>query len=178
MTPDPAAPLNAVLAALDRAPMPTLFTAPNTDPGGAAMRAQIEAFVARRPWAAYRATLGGRLYANALRHATVMVGNSSSGIIEAALFGLAVINVGARQRGRTRGPNVHDCAAESTQVSRLLGSVAGRRYDPAQVSLYGDGRSGPRIAQVITELPDRDKLMAKLLVGASAVQRTGQLELV
>ena len=77
--PDPLAPVDAVLGALESRPTPTLITAPNSDPGGAEARRRIDTFTARHDWAAFRETLGPVLYPNALRHAAVMVGNSSSG---------------------------------------------------------------------------------------------------
>jgi UDP-hydrolysing UDP-N-acetyl-D-glucosamine 2-epimerase len=146
---DPLAPLRAVLAALDARPGSTLFTAPNSDPGGSVMREMIATFVAARGWARYRETLGPELYPNALRHADVMVGNSSSGLIEAALFGLVVINVGDRQKGRESGPNVIHVRATAEAVSGALAALGAK---PARInaeSLYGDGMSGPRVAATL-----------------------------
>lgn len=155
------APLEAILPALDETPQPTLFTAPNSDPGGRAMRCRIEAFVAARPWAAFRDTLGSRLYANALRLATVMVGNSSSGIVEAALFGLNVINVGRRQEGRVCGANVHHCANDTSAVAALLRQLNTPATGRPTHSIYGDGRAARRVAQVVAALPERRKLLDK-----------------
>jgi UDP-hydrolysing UDP-N-acetyl-D-glucosamine 2-epimerase len=146
---DPLAPLSAVLAALESRPAPTLFTAPNSDPGGAAMRRLIDQFVERHRWAVFRATLGARLYANALRHAAVMVGNSSSGVIEAGLFGLPVINVGDRQKGRERGDNVIDVENVGDAVGRALDKLGAKPSPVAESSPYGDGKSGPRVADVL-----------------------------
>ena len=96
--PDPLAPLDAVLSALENRPAPTLITAPNSDPAGAEARRRIDTFVARHRWAAFRDTLGSTLYPNALRHAAVMVGNSSSGISRSRLVRLA-----GDQRRRSAG---------------------------------------------------------------------------
>ena len=160
--PTPDAPLKAVLSALDARPAPTLFTAPNADPGGAAMRAEIAAFVAECPWAVFRGTLGARLYANALRHATVMAGNSSSGIVEAGLMGLNVIDVGARQAGRACGANVHRCASEAGAVTALLERLTTPATGRPSHSLYGDGRAAARVAAAIQSLPERARLLDKV----------------
>jgi len=154
------APLRAVLAALSERDGPMLFTAPNSDPGGAAMRKTIEAFVASQPHTRFIDTLGPKLYPNALRHAAVMVGNSSSGIIEAGLFGLPVIDIGDRQRGRERGSNVMHVANDPAAVTAALDRLnPGTRF--SETSLYGDGRSAPRIARLLLNLPARDALLRK-----------------
>jgi UDP-hydrolysing UDP-N-acetyl-D-glucosamine 2-epimerase len=159
----PFAALDAVLAALDDAAWPTVLTAPNADPGGAEMRARIEAFAAPRRWALFRDTLGVRLYANAMRHAALMLGNSSSGIVEAGLFGLPVIDVGGRQEGRACGANVHHCGADADAIRGLLAPLGSALSAPrvARVSLYGDGHAAPRIAEVIKNQPAHDKLLVK-----------------
>lgn len=163
---DPAAPLDAVLGALDRAPAPTLFTAVNSDPGAEPMRAAIADFVANRPWASFRATLGARLYANALRFAVVMIGNSSSGIIEAGLFGLPVVNVGARQDGRERSANVVDTPNDADAVARAVARIAGRF--PGGSGPYGDGRAAGRIVDQLRRLPSRRRLLDKKFFDGSA----------
>ena len=154
----PLAVLDATLAALAAVPGPILFTAPNADPGGAEALSRIEAFVASHDEASFRATLGPDLYPNALRHASVMVGNSSSGLIEAGLFGLPAINIGARQEGRLRGGNVIDCDAAAGEVEKLLRNPP-PRFAPG--SPYGDGASAPRIADWVIANHDRDRLLYK-----------------
>jgi UDP-hydrolysing UDP-N-acetyl-D-glucosamine 2-epimerase len=157
---DPLAPARAVLAALERTPAQTLFTAPNSDPGGEAIASQIRATVARNPWASFTPHLGTRLYANGMRHADIMIGNSSSGVIEASLFGLPVVNVGRRQEGRWRGPNVRDVAAHGDAVHAAIVALSGRRF-PSSFGPNGDGHASDRIAAVLAELPPRRRLLDK-----------------
>jgi UDP-N-acetylglucosamine 2-epimerase len=164
---DPAAPLKAVLAALETRSQATLFTAPNRDPGGAAIRSRIEAFVARHDWARFRDTLGSRLYPNALRHAQLMLGNSSSGIIEAGPFGLPVIDVGDRQRGRERGANVESVPADAAAVGAALDCLAAAPVRRPPDSPYGDGRAGARVAQVLIDLPPAGTLLHKRLIAVA-----------
>lgn len=155
---DPLAAVDATLAGLDATPGPALITAPNADPGGLEARSRIDAFLRRHDRAVFHDTLGAGLYANALRHAAVMVGNSSSGVIEAGLFGLPVINVGNRQAGRQRGGNVRDCAAAAEAVATLLRSVPARAAPDCP---YGDGHAAPRVADAITAAHDIDRLLYK-----------------
>lgn len=158
---DPQAPLDAVLAALAERPAPTLFSAPNSDPGGEAMRIKIIHFCTAHPWTVFFDTLGPRLYASALRHCAMMVGNSSSGIIEAGLFGLPVINVGDRQKGRERGHNVIDVASTPEAVLGALDRLGPRPPRHPRFSPYGDGHAAPRIADVLATLPPRHRLLVK-----------------
>lgn len=162
---DPLAAVDAVLAALEATPGPSLVTAPNADPGGAEARTRIDAFLARHGRAAFRDTLGASLYANALRHAAVMVGNSSSGVIEAGLFGLPVVNVGKRQDGRQRGANVRDCPADAGAVERLLHTVPERM---APSCPYGDGHAAPRVAEAVTEAHEARRLLYKYFAADDA----------
>jgi UDP-N-acetylglucosamine 2-epimerase len=157
---DPLAPARAVLAALERTPAQTLFTAPNTDPGGDAIASEIRTVVARSAWASFTPHLGMHLYANSMRHADIMVGNSSSGVIEAGLFGLPVVNVGRRQEGRWRGPNVRDVAATDDAVHAAMAALAGRRFPPS-FGPNGDGHASERIAAALADLPPRHRLLDK-----------------
>ena len=93
---------------------------PNSDPGGADIRRKIEAFVARHRGRAFATRWARSSTPMRLRHAAVMVGNSSSGVIEAGLFGLPVINVGDRQKGRERGGNVIDVPNDADAVGAAL----------------------------------------------------------
>ena len=165
---EPLAALDAVLGALDVNPSPTLFTAPNSDPGGARAYERIVGYVNDRPWAMFIESLGSKLYPNALRHAAVMLGNSSSGLIEAGLFGLPVIDVGDRQRGRDHGDNVIHVIATAASVQAALARPLARH---AAVSPYGDGRSGPRVAAVWCAAAKDADLMRKpapVTTGATA----------
>ena len=125
------------------------------------MRAAVAAFAADKPWCRYIDTLGSSLYANAMRHAAVMVGNSSSGLIEAPLFKLPAINLGNRQEGRPRGDNVIDCPAETGALGRCLEMAEQVATGLSGHSPYGDGKSAPRIVAAILGAPDREELLYK-----------------
>jgi len=154
-------PLNAILAALAKRPGPTLFTAPNNDPSGNSLMAAIQQFVVGHAWAKLIDTLGPERYPNALRHVDVMVGNSSSGIIEAGMFGMPVIDVGMRQSGRERASNVQSVPADANAIFAAFEQLEAKRPRFPNHSPYGDGRSAPRIAQALLALPPRDRLLAK-----------------
>jgi GDP/UDP-N,N'-diacetylbacillosamine 2-epimerase (hydrolysing) len=87
-------------------------------------------------------------YLDTLAGAEVLVGNSSSGIIEAASLGTPVVNIGNRQLLRQRNANTLDCAGDAASIRTALATALERgRFAPANV--YGDGQSGERIAALL-----------------------------
>jgi len=91
--------ISEILGALDQINAPLIFTVPNADAGHEIILEAMQSFVHRHPRSRFIANLGMQLYFSLMGHAAAMVGNSSSGIIEAASFHLPVVNVGSRQRG-------------------------------------------------------------------------------
>lgn len=116
----PADQVQEVLAALDHLRHPVVFTMPNTDAGGMEIAQLIRAFASERPWASIRDNLGSKRYFSLMNHAAAMVGNSSSGIIEAASFGLPVVNIGDRQKGRVKAANVIEAGLEKNSVAQAI----------------------------------------------------------
>ncbi len=112
-----------VLAALDRLDLPIIFTAPNADEGSATVRQMISTFLKRKTHARFFENLG-EYYYSAMRFCAAVVGNSSSGIIEAASLKIPVVNIGDRQSGRIHGRNVlnvpHHCAAILAGIRKVL----------------------------------------------------------
>jgi len=109
-----------LLAALDDAGGPVIFTAPNADTAGRIVRGAVEKYVAGRRDAWLVENFGQQAYFSILPLAAAMVGNSSSGIIEAASFGLPVVNIGNRQAGRDRGPNVIDAPHTRNEIAAAI----------------------------------------------------------
>ena len=81
-------------------------------------------------------------------NAKVLVGNSSTGIRESAYLGVPVVNIGSRQEGRDRAENVIDVDYDRHEILKAIQiQIAHGRY--ASSTLYGDGKSGSRIAQIL-----------------------------
>lgn len=133
---------------------------PNSDAGGAAIRAELETRAARGD-----ITLVTHLpraeYLSFLKQADVLVGNSSSGIIEAATFGIPVVNVGCRQSLRQRNANVVDVPVSEpairAAVAMALSAPRGEGHN-----IYGDGQAGPRILTHLAGAVLDDQLMRKI----------------
>jgi GDP/UDP-N,N'-diacetylbacillosamine 2-epimerase (hydrolysing) len=136
-----------------------LLMAPNSDAGGRAIREVLEQ---------YSGGAGMRMvehlarahYVSWMAAADVMVGNSSSGIIEAATLGLPVVNVGSRQRGRERSANVADVGPERGEISRAIEEAlrSGRREFR---NVYGDGGASRRIVELLATLALDPSLLSK-----------------
>lgn len=144
----------------------TLVTYPNADSGGRTMIDVLGEYTAL-PFIRVRPSLGQRRYASLLRYVDAMVGNSSSGIIEAPFFGLPVVNIGSRQRGRQRAGNVldvtHDRDAIEKAIRKALGDNEFIHRARTCTNPYGDGRAGERIATALAEIPlDRSVLQKRL----------------
>lgn len=108
--------ISEVLEALKSTDLPIVFTAPNADPGGQRIAAKIIEFVEGRPDCKYLKNLGTRFYFGLMKHAAAMVGNSSSGILEAPSFKLPVVNIGSRQDGRIRAKNIIDVPMQRESI--------------------------------------------------------------
>jgi UDP-hydrolysing UDP-N-acetyl-D-glucosamine 2-epimerase len=129
-----------------------LITAPCADPGADEIFKMIDRCKTKKGFV-YRQSLGGRLYINALRQAAVVIGNSSSGIIEAGSFNVPVINIGCRQEGREQNGNVVNCEFSSSVLSDefhklLSGSMT---YGLGR-NIYGDSQFSDRFLKICSKL--------------------------
>lgn len=160
-----------LLAALEKTDGTLVVTYPNADTSGRLIIERLEEFAARHPRRCRLApSLGERLYLSLLRHADVMIGNSSSGLIEAPSFGLPAVNVGARQRGRLRGGNVIDVEPAREDILRGIEAAqtpAFRARARAAANPYGDGRAAPRIVEVLRTVPLDTRLVQKRFADAT-----------
>jgi len=133
-----------------------IFVYPNTDAGSHALIERTRTLASARPDTHIFVNLDAVCYWSLLGQADVMIGNSSSGIMEAASFGLPVVNVGMRQQGRERGRNVVDAPADATAVKTALA----RALNPAfraglqgMTNPYGTGTAATKIAHVLATVP-------------------------
>lgn len=157
-----AAPL---LRALDEVGLPVVFTAPNADTGGRDIRRLIEDYVSAHPAARLIDNLGTPAYFALMGKAAAMVGNSSSGIIEAASFGLPVVNIGDRQQGRPHAINVIDVPRTAEAI---IASIRRATSTAFRVSLAGlrnpyaaDRPAAEIIHRTLAEVPLGDALLKK-----------------
>lgn len=155
---------DAFLNAVRAAPGQMLFCYPNADAGSRAMIERVEALARERGDAKVLINLHPIVYWSLLQYVDFLLGNSSSGIIEAASMALPAVDVGMRQQGREHGRNVLD--AEPT-VESILSRIAVAQSDDFRRSLagmenpYGDGQASRRIVEVLASVPLGEKLLLK-----------------
>ena len=139
-----------------------VWLAPNADAGSGAIARALRELGAQAAGWHLLTHLARPAYLDALRHAFALVGNSSSGIIEAASLGTPVLDIGLRQHLRERNPGVRSLPARGDDIGRALREllVAER---PAPHNVYGDGRAGERITRLLAELDLDPALLNKTL---------------
>jgi UDP-N-acetylglucosamine 2-epimerase (non-hydrolysing)/GDP/UDP-N,N'-diacetylbacillosamine 2-epimerase (hydrolysing) len=137
---------------------------PNNDPGGAGIVRCWERY-ARDDRIVLHRDLPRADYLHLLGRAAVLVGNSSSGIIEAASFGTPVVNIGPRQLGRQRSGNVTDVPYSEANIRSALLQIwnGGRPKRYRGRNVYGTSGAGARIAEVLAQLSLDDRLRRKLI---------------
>ena len=153
-----------LLAALRASGRPVVFTMPNADTGGRVIRECIKRFVRKESSAQAVESLGTEGYFSVLALCAAMVGNSPSGLLEAPSFGLPVVNVGSRQRGRVRGANVIDVGYRRDEIGEGIRRATDPGFRKSLQGLanpYGDGKASRRIVAKLAEVPLSGRLLMK-----------------
>jgi len=142
----------------------TILVYPNSDAGGRRMVEVIESYRSQ-PWLHIFPSLDHFAYLSLLKHASVLVGNSSSGMIEASSFHIPVVNIGIRQAGRERSTNVIDVNHDRTEIKQAIQRALTDQNFRAQVQScvnpYGEGKASKRIVEVLGRLDITPDLLQK-----------------
>ncbi|MFC3392557.1 UDP-N-acetylglucosamine 2-epimerase [Aidingimonas halophila] len=164
-----ASPVCELLAALDARPeLQVVFSKANADARGRSINAVLAQWCEANPQRSRLFdNLGQRLYHACLRHLDLMIGNSSSGLVEAPSFRLPVVNVGSRQEGRLFADNVIPVMDTATAITQGIDQA----LDPgfrARIAMmtnpydhFGDGSASRRIKDVLKQVPLDSALMKK-----------------
>lgn len=155
---------DALFAALENLFEPLLFCYPNADAGSRSLIERTQRFLDTHGNARIFINLHPTVYWSLLRSAALLVGNSSSGIMEAASFGVPAVDVGIRQQGRERGRNVLHAAANCESILaqiRIAQKPDFRRSLRGMANPYGDGCSAERIARTIASVSLGEQLLMK-----------------
>ena len=147
-----------------------VITAPGMEQGSDIIQSQLKAFASTRPNVHFVPHLGSRCYLAVLRFAQAVVGNSSSGLVEAASFGVPAVDIGSRQAGRLAAPSVLRAGYDADSILTALQTALSPSFQAHSKSVsnpydpYKDGRNSERIAHglayALRHIP-RDRLCAK-----------------
>ena len=138
-----------------------LVTASNFDLGGSEINAALEQLSSSHNGIVYHKSLGQLKYYSVMKYADLMVGNSSSGIVEAKSFNLPVVNVGDRQKGRLSNPNVIHCKPIVSDIIAAMQKASDEKFRKSferLPNIYGDGTAAEKIVSFLRTVKWRDLL--------------------
>lgn len=133
-----------------------IFTRPNADADGRVISEMIDAYVAKASDRRFVATsLGQVRYLSAMKNVSAVIGNSSSGIIEAPALKVATVNIGDRQKARLSGASVVHCNDDSASIVKAIQRALSAEFQAklsSVSSLYGDGHASQRMSREIASV--------------------------
>lgn len=145
----------ALFQVLDEHPdYQVLFTYPNADNGGFEIIQALEKYCRGSERAYIVKSLGHKKYLSAVAHAAVVIGNSSSGIIEVPAFGIPTVNIGLRQQGRIAADSVIHCSGNYLSLQAALNKALSASFREAcqhTKNPYGNGRVSEKILPIIKQ---------------------------
>jgi GDP/UDP-N,N'-diacetylbacillosamine 2-epimerase (hydrolysing) len=156
--------IRATLEALGRFDMPKIWVMPNNDAGCDIIRDYM--LSNRTGDTQIFVNLKRRDYLGLLQHCSCIVGNSSSGLLEAPTFEIPAVNLGRRQESRLRGANVVDAPFVTDRIAAAIGTALSpefRRSLKGSANPYGDGHSSERILDILQSTARDDRLLIKNL---------------
>ena len=141
-----------------------ILTAPNADLGGEQLHRRLFEEAGNHVRLHFVESLGTLNYFSLMACAEAMVGNSSSGILEAASFRLPVVNIGRRQEGRVQAANVINCGNSREEIDQAIGRALSEEFQHTLAHLvnpYGDGHAAERIVEVLLGVSLNERLLCK-----------------
>ena len=154
----------AMFEALRGLPDQLVFCYPNADAGSRALIQRTKSFLSSRPNGRVFVNLGPETYWGLLRCVDLLVGNSSSGIMETASLALPTVNIGRRQQGRERSKNVLDASPDAASILEAIRIAKSAEFRESLLGMrnpYGDGDAAKTIARVLTSAPPSEVLLIK-----------------
>lgn len=144
--------------------MKFIFSKANADANGRIINQMIDTFVEGNNHAVAFTSLGMTRYLSALRYCALVIGNSSSGLVEAPSFGIPTINIGDRQKGRLQAESVINCEPTKEDIVQAIALAMTRNLqnkERATVNPYGDGNTSGKIVDTIKDFLLNEKIELK-----------------
>jgi UDP-N-acetylglucosamine 2-epimerase (non-hydrolysing)/GDP/UDP-N,N'-diacetylbacillosamine 2-epimerase (hydrolysing) len=144
----------------------TIVVYPNADAGGRRMIRIINEYQKKYPFFSSFENLPREAYLGLMAVSSVMIGNSSSGLVEAPSFKLPAVNIGTRQSGRIRAENVIDVGYSVPEIVAAIKKALSKEFI-AEIqecrNPFGDGKTGPKIANVLSRCKIDSHILQKRL---------------
>jgi GDP/UDP-N,N'-diacetylbacillosamine 2-epimerase (hydrolysing) len=141
-----------------------IFTKSNADAGGLTINRMIDEYVMKHKNACAFDSLGVLRYLSAMKYCEAVIGNSSSGLIEAPSFGVPTINIGDRQKGRLQSTSVINCNPTTEEIKKAITLARSGKYKESvsrTVNPYGDGETSNKVVEVLKEYVLGEKIQLK-----------------
>jgi len=154
-----------LLEALSAFPeMKFIITKSNADDGGLIINEMVDEYAKNHANVLAVSSLGNLRYLSALKHASAVIGNSSSGIAEAPYFKIPTVNIGVRQRGRIQAESIINCNAVASEIAGAIKKAMSdefARIAAKSVYPYGDGHASEKIVAALHEWLDNERIDLK-----------------
>ena len=136
-----------------------VITAANADAGGEKVNCLLKKYANTHNNACYVTSLGVIRYLSALRYSLFVLGNSSSGIIEAPVLGTPTVNIGDRQKGRLLADTIVNCKPTKSEIIKSIEIAKSMKHIPT--SMYGEGKTSRQIVNIIKDFLFNNKISLK-----------------
>ena len=157
--------IEEVLKAISSFPeMKFIFTKANSDADGRIINKKIDKYVPKNENCIAFISMGFQRYLSCLKYAAVVIGNSSSGIVEAPSFGIPTINIGDRQKGRLQADSVINCKPIKEEVEKAIKLALSDKFKNKAkhtINPYGNGNTSEKIVDVIKDVLLNEKISLK-----------------
>ena len=164
-TSSPEKQVEELLAAIEEfTDMKFVFTGANADVGGEIINQMVKSFADTHENCIWYASLGIRRYLSLLKRSVMIIGNSSSGIVEAPCFGIPTVNIGGRQRGRLAADSVIHCEAKKNAIIEAMKKGRSAQFCKIAANVvnpYGSGETSKGIVKEIKNYLNGDKKISK-----------------
>lgn len=141
-----------------------IFTKANADVSGRIINELIDKYATENENVTAFTSLGMLRYLSVLKYCKMVIGNSSSGLIEAPSFGIPTINIGDRQKGRLYSDSVIHCIVEEKEIVKAIDLALSNEFQEKSkmtVNPYGDGKTSDKIVGIIKDFMIKDKMNLK-----------------
>ncbi len=126
-----------------------IFTMPNSDTMGNLIRKKILRFIKENKKSKGVESFGTLGYLSCMKHCSFMMGNTSSGFVEASFFPKYVINLGDRQKGRILTSNIFQVEINKTQILCAIEKIISKNFEAPKIDIYGNGNTASKIVSIL-----------------------------